>query len=386
MKILIATDAFKDALSAMEACQTIQRGLLAADSTLNTVLFPLADGGEGTAEILTFHAQGKTITLTVHDPLFRQIEASYGISANGKTAFIEMAQAAGLQRLAPNERNPLHTSTYGVGEMIRDALHRGAEKIILGIGGSATNDAGIGMAHALGFSFLDENGNPLTKHEMTGKNLSRIQKISLPRLFLPKADKSTFQPFNNINFKVLCDVNNPLYGEIGAAHVYAPQKGADEAAVTELDMGLRHFAQVLDDHFEEDFVEIPGAGAAGGLGAGAMAFLGAKLKPGIQTVLELTKFDDYLQDVDWIITGEGKIDRQTLHGKLIKGITERAKQRHIPVIALCGSLLANPSDIERLGLQAAFSIANQPMNLAEALDNAESLLEQTAWQVGRLLV
>jgi len=376
MKILIATDAFKDALSAMEACQTIRRGLLAANSTLDIVLFPLADGGEGTSEILTFHAQGKTITLTVHDPLFRQIEASYGISADGKTAFIEMAQAAGLQRLSPNERNPLHTSTYGVGEMIRDALHRSVEKIILGIGGSATNDAGIGMAHALGFSFFDKNNEQLPKEHMIGKHLSSIQKIN----------PSTPPPLNQIKTEVLCDVKNPLHGEHGAAHVYAPQKGADETTVAELDKGLKHFAQVLENHFEEGFSNIPGAGAAGGLGAGAMAFLGAELKPGIQTVLNLTKFDDHLQDVDWIITGEGKIDRQTLHGKLIQGITERAKHRRIPVIALCGSLLAAPADVEKLGLRAAFSVLNQPMNLAKALENTETLLEQTAWQVGRLLV
>lgn len=375
MKILIATDSFKDALSAVEVCQAIARGLKAANSSFETVLFPLADGGEGTSEILTYHTQGQRVSLQVHDPLFRKIEASYGISADGKTAFIEMAAAAGLQQLKPEERNPLLTSTYGVGEMIRDAVERGAEKILLGIGGSATNDAGIGMAHALGFSFLDANGNELSSASMTGKNLTHIQEI------LP----SSYPPILQTQIEVLCDVDNPLYGERSAARVYAPQKGADQAAVTELDEGLQHFAEVLARHFGNDFSNVPGAGAAGGLGAGAMAFLGAQLKPGIQTVLDLTHFDQQLDSVDFIITGEGKIDSQTQYGKLIKGITERSKTQHIPVIALCGTLLAGPADIKALGLRAAFSILNQPMALAEALSNTAILLEQTAWHVGKLL-
>lgn len=375
MKILIATDSFKDALPAMAVCQAIERGLKAANSSFETVLFPLADGGEGTSEILTYHTQGQRVSLQVHDPLFRKIEARYGISADGKTAFMEMAQAAGLQLLQPDERNPLVTSTYGVGEMIRDAAERGVEKTILGIGGSATNDAGIGMAHALGFSFLDAKDKELEQEEMIGKNLSKIQKIN----------PSTIHPFNHLKIEVLCDVDNPLYGERGAAQVYAQQKGADDAAVAELDAGLQHFANILEKHFDQDFSNVPGAGASGGLGAGAMAFLGATLKPGIQTVMTLSHFDKSLENVDLIITGEGKIDQQTLHGKLIKGICERAKQRNITVIALCGTLLATPSEIEAIGLRTALSIVNQPMNLAEAIENTEILLEQTAWQIGRML-
>lgn len=374
MKILIASDSFKDALSAIEVCKAIEKGIKLADSSMKTVLFPLGDGGEGTSEILTFHANGEWVSTTVHDPLFRKIEANYGISGDGQTAFIEMAQAAGLQLLKTEERNPFKTSTYGVGEMILDAVKRGVQKIVLGIGGSATNDAGIGMAQALGYKFIDYSS--FTIDQPTGENLSKIQKIDDKNL------KITLSPDDPI-ITVLCDVDNPLHGPKGAARVYASQKGADEATVKVLDDGLRHFAKILEQHFEQDFSNIPGAGAAGGLGAGAMAFLNAELKPGIKTVLELTDFQKTLHDIDLIITGEGKIDSQTLHGKLISGLVK--KSNGIPVIALCGTLLASPEEIEQIGLQAAFSILNRPMKLEEALPETANLLEQTAFSVTKIL-
>lgn len=369
MKILIATDSFKDALPALQVCQAIERGVKLADSTIETTLFPLADGGEGTAEILTYHSGGNWQTVQVHDPLFRLIRAGYGISADGQTAFIEMAQAAGLQLLKLEERNPLKTSTYGVGEMIQDAIQKKVQKIILGIGGSATNDAGIGMAGALGFEFWDT----VDAMDLIGGNLASIYRIIPPF------------PDSPIILEVLCDVDNPLYGSNGAAHVYARQKGADDTAILKLDAGLQHFAEVLENHFGRDFSNIPGAGAAGGMGAGAMAFLNATLQPGIQTIMELTHFDEVLHHFDLIITGEGKIDDQTLHGKLISGITKKAQLFHIPVIALCGSLLATPKEIAKIGLHAAFSILNRPMTLAEALPETASLLEQTAFNVVKTL-
>ncbi|HMP26108.1 MAG TPA: glycerate kinase [Saprospiraceae bacterium] len=365
MKILIAADSFKDALPAVEVCQAMARGAAQAGAHIETNCFPLGDGGEGTSTILTFHSQGQWVACSVHDPLLRPVEAGYGISGDGQTAFIEMAQAAGLQLLQPEERNPLKTSTFGVGEMIRDALRRGVTHIVLCIGGSATNDAGTGMAEALGYTFFDAEHQPL---QGIGSHLDKIHYLTAPpRAALPA------------RVTVLCDVDNPLYGTQGAAQVYARQKGADEAAVAELDAGLQHFAYVLQAHFGQDFATVPGAGAAGGLGAGAMAFLNARLQPGIETVMELTNFRAALRNVVLILTGEGKIDRQTLHGKLISGVVKHAG--NIPVIALCGTLQATPVDIKQLGLQAAFSILNRPMLLPEALSETATLLEQTAQQV-----
>lgn len=379
MKILIATDSFKDALSALEVCQAIEQGVKLADATIETILFPLADGGEGTSEILTYHTGGNRHTVQVHDPLFRPIQAGYGISADGTTAFIEMAQAAGLQLLQSAERNPLKTSTYGVGELIKDAIQKGVQQIILGIGGSATNDAGIGMAGALGYEFgkdaVDARDaiNSVDIRDLVGENLVKILAI---------IDTSAYW---HISTSVLCDVDNPLFGPQGAAYVYARQKGATEEAIQQLDTGLQHFAHVLQQHFGRDFSNIPGAGAAGGMGAGAMAFLNATLKPGIQTVLELTGFEKKLPDIDLILTGEGKIDHQTQHGKLIKGITEKANPLGIPVIALCGTLSANPKEIQALGLQAAFSILNRPLSLAEALSETAILLEETAFNIIKII-
>lgn len=371
MKILIATDSFKDALPALQVCQAIERGVKLADSSIETFIFPLADGGEGTAEILAYHTGGRWETVQVHDALFRPIQAGYGISADGQTAFIEMAQAAGLQLLKTEERNPLKTSTYGVGELILSAMQKGVRKIVLGIGGSATNDAGIGMAGALGFQFIDQL--PLRLDQLTGEKLSAIRAIINP------------SPHHPITSIVLCDVDNPLFGRTGAAQVYARQKGADDAAILTLDAGLQHFAKILETHFGRYFTNIPGAGAAGGLGAGAMAFLNATLQPGIQIVMELTNFDKQLKDIDLIITGEGKIDTQTLHGKLIKGITEKAQPLGIPVIALCGTLLAKPKEISQIGLQAAFSILNRPLSLEMALQETATLLEETTSNIIKTL-
>ncbi|HQU57754.1 MAG: glycerate kinase [Phaeodactylibacter sp.] len=373
MKILIASDSFKDALPALEACQAIARGIQQALPAAEPILFPLADGGEGTADILTYHSRGQRIELEVNDPLFRPVLAAYGLSGDGQTAFIEMAAASGLPLLWTEDRNPLYTTTFGTGELIQDAVKRGVRRILLGIGGSATNDCGMGLAAALGYRFLDEGGEVLPA---TGANLSRVSAIDSSHARFDQEE---------VQVEVLCDVDNPLYGEGGAAFVYAPQKGADELTVSELDAGLRHFAKLLEDKFGQDFAHTPGAGAAGGLGAGAMAFLGASLRPGIAAVMELSGFDARLADADLVITGEGKIDRQTLHGKLIYGITRRAQAQGVPVIALCGALLASPEEIEAIGLKAAFCIQNRPLSLAEALPETALNLERTAHQVASVL-
>lgn len=369
MNLLIATDKFKDALDAPEVCLAIERGIRQVMPSATVRSFLLADGGEGTARILALHSGGQEVTCQVKDPLFRPVEAAYGLSGDGKTAFIEMAQASGLHRLKPEERNPLHTSSFGTGELIADALRRGVQKIVLGIGGSATNDAGMGMAAALGYAFPDEASQLL---EPVGGNLSKVHRIEGE---WPAA----------IEVEVLCDVDNPLYGPKGAAQVYGPQKGATPEVVKVLDAGLKHFARVLETHTGKALADVPGAGAAGGLGAGAMAFLNARLLPGIETIMAYTEFEAALKGVDLIVTGEGKIDGQTSSGKLISGIARKAAAHNIPVLAFCGALEASAAEVRALGLMAAFPILAQPQSLEEALRHTAVNLEQTAARVFSLI-
>ncbi len=372
MRILIASDSFKDALSATRVCRAIGRGLKKAGHGFSTQLFPLADGGEGTAEILAHHLDGQTRELTVKDPLYRPHTARYLLSRDKQVAFIEMAQAAGLDLLKPAERNPLETTTWGVGELIRDAVESGAERILLAIGGSATNDAGTGMAAALGYAFLDKTGQAL---EPSGKNLIRIRTIVPPKAPLA----------GNLRVEVLCDVSNPLFGPAGAAFVYAPQKGADPEQVRVLDEGLRHIGDLFDRASGKSIAAMPGSGAAGGLGAGAVFFLDAVLQPGAETILELCRFDSALQTADLLITGEGRLDDQTLNGKLIGTLCRKAGLHQIPVVALCGDLRLTAEKQAAAGLTAAFSIAPGPISLEEALSGTERNLEKTAEDIGRLL-
>jgi glycerate kinase len=369
MTILVAPDSFKDALPSPEVCKAIGRGLQKARPEATIHLFPMADGGEGTADVLTWHLKGEQVHLMVSDPLHRPVEAHYFLSANGEVAFIEMAQASGLQLLRPEERNPLKTSTFGTGELILDALCKGVKKIFLAIGGSATNDAGMGMAAALGWQFLTENGSALAP---IGENLHKVGKILPPTTTLPHSGPS---------ITVLCDVNNPLYGLKGAAFVYARQKGANDAAIARLDAGLQYFSNILMQYFGKDFSQAPGSGAAGGMGAGALAFLDAKLQPGIEAIMELTGFETMLKTADLVITGEGKLDGQTMHGKLIHGICKKARHYGVPVIALCGSLDATPDETKAIGLRAAFSLLRKPQSLAEAIASTQEGLEYLSYHV-----
>jgi len=369
MNILIAADSFKDALPAKEVCRAIESGLLRSNATIKTRCFPLADGGEDTFDVLSEHLNLQKITVPASDPLQRPISAAYGISADGQTAFIEMAKTAGLQLLSVQERNPLKTNTRGVGQQIADALQRGVQHIVLAIGGSATNDAGMGMAVALGWRFLDQHGNDL---EPTGENLVWVYTIVAPTTNVAK----------NITTSVICDVTNPLFGKEGAAFVYAHQKGADNAAITLLDNGLRRFSAIA----KGPSPWLPGAGAAGGMGFGALLFLNAQLQRGIDLMLDLTQFDNALQWADLVITGEGKIDAQTAYGKLIHGICQRAAAAQKPVIAFCGKLDATAADIQKIGLQAAYSI-NPPgvTNLAEMLRDTKLNIEKSAHHLAQVL-
>ncbi|WP_435354210.1 glycerate kinase [Emticicia sp. SJ17W-69] len=351
MKILLAPDKFRGSLEAPQVCQAMAEGIAMVSSEIEVVSLPMADGGEGTLDLLLWYSKGKKQQIKVHDPLGRIIEAEYGISADGKTAFIEMATASGLRLLNTEERNPLITSTLGTGEFINAAIEAGVEHIILGIGGSATNDAGIGMAHALGWRFLDNRGEELVP---IGENLLKIEKIIEPK-------RTYIKPV------VACDVTNPLFGENGAAYIYAPQKGANKEAVQTLDKGLENIANIIKRDFGKDFAQIAGTGAAGGLGFGAMFFLDAQLQEGVKLLMDFCNFNQHLKDVQLIITGEGKIDGQTLQGKLIKGISDQATKSNIPIAAICGTLDVTPLELQEMGINYATSILNRPMLLDEAL-------------------
>ena len=372
MKILIAPDSFKDALSAFEVARAIERGIQLADSTIETAIFPMGDGGEGSSEILGHHFHAKKMQLTVEDALGRPVSASYYFSAERQTAFIEMAEASGLQQIAADERNCMQASTFGTGQLIKHAIEAGAQRIVLAIGGSATNDAGMGMASALGFRFYDAQNNLL---KGSGEDLMRMHHLDDENVILPA----------DLQVDVICDVDNPLYGKKGAAYVYARQKGATDSEIKQLDAGLINFAKVVHQQKSMDISGVPGAGAAGGLGAGSIVFLNAKLHKGIDLMMEMTAFDQQLNGTDLVITGEGKIDTQTIHGKLIQGITQHAGKFAVPVIAFCGMLDLDPGQVETLGLQAAFSIQSKPCSLSEAINNTAKGLTNLSFNVLKII-
>jgi glycerate kinase len=324
MTILVAPDKFKGSLTAEEVVEAVSEGIMSFDPSTGVICFPLADGGDGTARILTLHNHGRMVKIRVNNPVFEPVEAQYGLSGDGLTAFVEMSAASGLRVLAPEKQNCFHTSTYGTGELILDALRRGACRIIMGIGGSATNDAGIGMAAALGYRFLDEQGRTL---DPVGRNLAVISRIDASQV--PETNHPS-------EVQVACDVDNPLYGKRGAAYVYGPQKGASPEELDLLDEGLMNFARVVREQMGLDVAEIPGAGAAGGLGAGCMVFLNARLVPGIRLVMEQSGFEEAARQCDLIITGEGRVDEQTFRGKVIDGVCRVAAKYHKPVLVICG--------------------------------------------------
>jgi glycerate kinase len=350
----------------------MEAGIRLAYPEAEITAIQLADGGEGTMQILTKLAAGKQLTVSVQDPLGRPVNAKYGISADGKTAFIEMAAASGLNLLVPSEYNPLETSTFGTGQLIKCALEQGISKVILGIGGSATNDGGIGMAAALGYVFFDKAGNVL---KAVGGNLQYIHRI----------ESSDIIPgLEDLQITVACDVSNPLYGENGAAWVYGPQKGADKQMITSLDLGLRNLADVACQKFLIDVSHTPGAGAAGGLGAGCLWFLNATLKSGIGIVMEQARMEAMIQNSDLVITGEGKVDKQTLEGKVVKGLANICRQHHVPLAVVCGTLDISAEEIRASGVTYATSIINAPMELGTALSQANRLVQEATFNLVRL--
>lgn len=374
MKIVICPDSFKGSLSSIEAAEAIARGvLLAANSKpVEIVSIPIADGGEGTVDALTSATGGEVKHIRANDPLMRQIDSFYGVVGDGSTAVIEMAAASGLVLLSDDERNPLVTTTHGTGELLSAAVDAGVTKIVIGIGGSATNDGGSGAMRALGARFLDKHGNELAQGGAALAGLAHI-------------DMSGFKfPLGRVSVEVACDVSNPLTGPMGASAVYGPQKGATPEMVAQLDSALANFADVIKRDLGKDIDKMPGAGAAGGLGAGLAAFLDARLRSGIDMVLGAARFDEAIAGADLIITGEGRIDEQTAYGKTIGGILKRTKKPGVPVVAIAGAVQGDVRALFDAGLVAAFSIAPGPVTLDYAMQNAAYLIEQTAANVARL--
>lgn len=373
VKIVIAPDSFKESLSATKVAKAISSGIMRVVPDAEITCIPFADGGEGTVEALITATNGKRVNVRTVDPLGRPIQSFYGILGDGKTAVIEMAAASGLELLAPEERNLLMASTYGTGLLAKAALEAGFSNIILGIGGSATNDGGAGMAQALGFGLHDKNGNPIA---LGGGFLNELLSI----------DRSSVHPLlEKAKITVACDVRNPLLGPSGATRVYGPQKGATAETLQKLENNLTHFSGVLRLAFEKDFAEIPGSGAAGGLGAGLMAFCNADLVPGFKLISDLTNLENHLKNASLVFTGEGRIDAQTTSGKTISGIAQLAKKHAVPVIALAGYVSNDLQELYQMGVTAVFPIANRPLTLAESKTRAADLLTDTAERIMRTI-
>jgi glycerate kinase len=373
MKIVVAPDSFKGSVTALQAAEAIERGLHRVFPDAEIEKLPMADGGEGTAQSLVDATGGWILTESVVDPLGVEIEARYGVLGDGVTAVIEMAAASGLTLVPLAKRNPLVTTTYGTGQLIKAALDHGCRKLIIGIGGSATNDGGAGMAQALGAKLITASGEPI---RWGGGGLHQLDAIGISEL------DSRIQETETV---VACDVNNPLTGEDGASHVYGPQKGATPEMVQALDANLAHFDTILQRDIGVTVGDIPGAGAAGGLGAGLMAFLNAELKSGVALVIEATQLEKRISDADLVITGEGQINFQTVFGKTPIGVAKAAKAQGIPVVAIAGSISDDADGVYDAGIDAMVDIVPEPMTLEVAIENAPTLIANAAERAARLI-
>ncbi|WP_405293903.1 glycerate kinase [Algibacter sp. Ld11] len=366
MKIVLAPDKFKNSLTGMAFCEAVELGVNAVNPDVDILKLPLADGGDGTIEVVNFYLKGDVVEVDVSNPFFQPIKANYLYAETSKTAFIEMAEASGLKLLKRKDFDCKNATTLGTGDMILDAINKGARTIILGIGGSATNDCGIGMATALGYRFLDEKGKEVTP---TGINLLNIKSI----------DATNVHPnISEVNFKIACDVTNPLYGENGAAYVYAAQKGAKTRDITLLDEGLKSFSKIIQAVFGVNAQEIQGAGAAGGMGIASKVFLKGTLERGIELIKDLAQFDEQLQGADWIITGEGKLDTQTMSGKTIQGVLSSAKAKQIKVAAFCGAIDLENNKAKDFGIEYTDAVVNYSKNLNDAMRNSKDYVEKMA--------
>jgi glycerate kinase len=372
-KVVIAPQGFKESRTGMEIARAMEAGVKRVWPQAQTVLVPVADGGDGTLQSLVDVSGGRVETAVVTDPLGRRIEAQWGALGDGVTAVIEMARSSGLALLARDERDPLGASTRGVGELFRAALDAGHKKFIVGIGGSATNDAGAGMAQALGARFLDRDGNDLPPG---GRALARLDRIDLSGFDARIADAEVV---------VACDVNNPLCGDTGASAIFGPQKGATPDMVRELDAALARFAEIVKRDVGKDVSQRPGAGAAGGLGAGLMAFMDAELRLGADIVLDAVKLEKKLEGADLVIVGEGQFDKSTVFDKSPVGVAKRAAKLGVPVIGIAGSLGEGFEKLHDMGIAAVFSLVSGPMSLQDAMDDTDRLVTRATEEACRAI-
>lgn len=373
MKIVIAPDSYKESLSALEVASAIERGFREIYPNADYHQLPVADGGEGTVEAMVAATQGRVVDVEVTGPLGDTVQGFYGLSGDEQSAFIEMAAASGLELVPTDKRCPLTTTSWGTGELIRHALDAGVKHIIIGLGGSATNDGGAGMAQALGVKLLTADNQAIAPG---GAGLATLKRIDISELDARLAE---------CRIEVACDVTNPLTGEEGASAVFGPQKGATPEMITRLDAALAHYAQCVKRCLDIDVLTLQGGGAAGGMGAALYAFCGAELRPGIEIVTDALHLDKLVADADLVITGEGRIDSQTIHGKVPVGVARVAKRYNVPVIAIGGSLTPDVGVVHEHGLDAVFSVLYRICTLEDALRDAEDNLVMAARNIAAVL-
>ena len=366
MKIVIAPDSFKGSLSSLAVTKAVKQGFEEVFPNAEILSIPLADGGEGTVKSVIENCGGNILTTAVTDPLGERILADYGVTSDGKSAIIEMAAASGLMLIPEIKRNPMNTTTFGTGDLIKSALDKGFRNIIIGLGGSATTDGGAGAVQALGTKLLDKNGADI---KLGGRYLSDLDRIDISGI-----DKR----ISECHFTLACDVNNPLYGKSGAAYVFAEQKGASKEGIQILDNHLKHFSEKIKLFLDKDVSEIPGAGAAGGLGAGLCAFMDAEVKSGTNFLLEMINFREKIKDADLVITGEGSLDSQTKFGKVLSGVSEVCKEIEVPVIAICGTIKRGADE---KGFDRVYSLVKGEISEEFAVKNAEELLIEKSKQI-----
>jgi glycerate 2-kinase len=369
MRIVIAPDSFKECLTAASVAEAISEGIRRVFPEAEIIRIPIADGGEGTVKALVSATQRRIIPTRSVDALNRPIQSFYGVLGDGETAVIEMAAASGLEKLAPEERNPMISSTFGTGLLIKAAMEAGFRKIIIGIGGSATNDGGAGIAQALGFGLLNQKGKSIGSG---GGALSEIQSISKTHVHAL---------LQQTQITVACDVRNPLLGSSGATRVYGPQKGATPEMIETLEKNMTHFAGILQEDFRINFAEIPGSGAAGGLGAGLMAFCNAKIVSGFELISQLTQLEENVKQASLVFTGEGKIDSQTALGKTVSGVAQLGRKYAVPVIALAGIITDDLTELYNQGITSVYAIGDQSMSLEESISRAAELITNTTEQI-----
>lgn len=373
MKFVLAPDSFKESMTSMEACLAMERGIKKVFKDAECIKMPMADGGEGTVDALVNATEGKFIEIEVTNPIGKKIKAKYGILGDSKTAVIEMAKASGIELINRKERNPYVTTTYGTGEFIKDAVNRGIKHILIGIGGSATNDGGAGMLQALGVKLLDINKEEIP---FGGVHLEKIEYI----------DKGNIDEFlKDVTIEVACDVTNPLIGENGASYIFGPQKGANSEMVKVLDDNLRHFALKIKEIFNINIADVPGSGAAGGLGGALLAFLNAELRSGIDLVIKYTNLEEKIKMSDYVFTGEGSIDGQTILGKTPVGVSKLGKKYDVPVMAFAGEVDPQSENLYNEGMKSIFCIMRGVETLDDALRNGASNLEKTVESIVRIL-